>query len=119
MRSHQFCQVKPKSPLFCNGIDLSFSVETRFISCSVRFSNIFVTKEKIVLERLPMAVIHRHEDIPYVGAMFCYGILNLVCSIDSIEGGFAMCSYLDDEHPQFRISLQELSPLVASFGQPH
>jgi hypothetical protein len=111
--------VKPKTPLFFNGLDLSFTVETSFLCCNVRFSKVMVTNEDIVIIQLQMAVIHRNEVIPYVGAMFCYGNDNLMCRINIIEGGFAFCSYMDDEHPPFCISLEDLSPLVASFGQPH
>lgn len=108
--------LKPTAPLRCNGVDLIFTVETKCLHCNVRFSKVTVTSESTVLDRIPTAAIRSQTVTPYNGAMFFYGDSNSLCCVDNIDGGFAMCSSMEDEIPPFRLSLAVLSPLIASFG---
>ncbi len=105
-----------KHRLNCDGIDLLYTVESQTLQCNVRCTKLVVNTEQVVRSRIKIATVHAVEIVPYVGAMFFFGESNDLCSIDHINDGFALCSYMEEERPSFRISLNDVIPLISSFG---
>ncbi len=56
--------------------------------------------------------------MPYIGAIFFYADTNALCSIEAINEAFATCEYLEEDLPPFRLSVQDVTKLIASFRRP-
>jgi hypothetical protein len=112
----QFSQ-NPKHRLDCNGIDFIYTVDSQFLQCNVRYTKLTVTTEAIAVNRIAIATIHVQQIIPYVGAMFLFGDTDFLCSIDGIQEGIALCTYVEEDLPPFHLTLQEVSTLIATFGR--
>jgi hypothetical protein len=108
---------KPFCRLNSNGVDFFYTVQTQSLQCNLHYSKVVVTCEQVVLSKIPSASVRPSQMIPYPGAMFVYGDGNHLCIIDSIENGFASCVTLEEDHPPFCLSFNDIIPLLSSFGR--
>lgn len=116
MIPHDFIN-NPRHKLNCDGIDLLYTVQNQSLQCNIWYSKVIVINEDTVRDRIALGSVHARQIIPYIGAMFFFVETNELCSIEQINNGFALCSYMEDvDRPPFRLTLQEVIPLISTFG---